>query len=94
MIPWYKGFQGTISVTPGMEGFAVKGDYEVVDSTTLKITELPIGKWTGVYKKFLEELEAKNKITGFSEFHQENRVHFEVSCPTLEELEAKEGAIL
>ena len=77
-----------------MEGFAVKGEYEVVDETTLRITELPIGRWTTVYKKFLEDLEQENKITGFTEYHQENRVHFEVDVPKLEQLEDKPGGIL
>ena len=53
------------------------------------ITELPIGKWTRDYKTFLEELSEKNEIDDIREYHQENRVHFELSVPNLAKLEEK-----
>ena len=87
MKPWYKGYQGLIEEIPG-KGFSVTGNYEVIDDTTLEITELPIGKWTRDYKNFLEELSAKDEIEEIKEYHMENRVHFILTVPKLRELEA------
>ena len=57
MLPWYKGFLGTIEPVEGREkSYACTGVYSVESETELKITELPIGKWTRDYKNFLEEL--------------------------------------
>ena len=36
--------------------YSVTGIIEVVDNTTLRITELPIRRWTGDYKDFLDSL--------------------------------------
>ena len=74
-------------------GYHVHGVYEVLDDTTLKITELPVGKWTRDYKNFLEELAAKDVVENINEYHQENRVHFELDVPKLREYEALEGGI-
>lgn len=47
------------------------------------ITELPIGRWTQDYKKFLTELEGGDKkepqIAGFLENHTDTTVHFTIS---------------
>jgi DNA topoisomerase-2 len=58
MSPHYSGFAGEmIAETGNREGsFIVRGKIERVDDTTLKITELPIKKWTQDYKMFLEGL--------------------------------------
>ena len=47
--PFYKGFTGTIE-RKGSGNYTVCGSFERVGPTTLKITELPIGKWTQDYK--------------------------------------------
>ena len=55
MNPWYKGFEGTIERGDN-KGFVVTGCYQIINDSLLRITELPIGKWTRDYKTFLEEL--------------------------------------
>lgn len=55
MTPFYKGFVGDI--IPDEENFIVNGKYECdLVNNILKITELPIGKWTRNYKNFLEKI--------------------------------------
>ena len=56
MAPYYGGFKGEIVPEIGKrEGsYIIKGRIERLDDTTLKITELPIKKWTQDYKRFLE----------------------------------------
>ena len=54
-VPYYEGFLGTIQKI-GENKFLIKGKYEIVDDTTIRIVELPVGTWTMNYISFLEEL--------------------------------------
>ena len=65
------------------KGCEITGNYKVLADNELEITELPIGKWTGDYKKMLEEMAQKEEILEIKEYHQENRVHFIVTVPDL-----------
>lgn len=54
MVPWYKGFKGTIDKS--IEGgYVVSGKVEVIDDQSFRITELPVGTWTKKYLKFLKD---------------------------------------
>lgn len=55
MQPWFRGFKGSILKT-GEHTYLSKGCYNIIDSVTMEITELPIGKWTEDYKTFLDKL--------------------------------------
>ena len=103
MHPWYKGFSGTIEPVEWAGGqpsrYQVTGRYEIVEDdeeydVQLRITELPVGKWTRDYKTFLEELAAKDDVEEIREYHEENRVGFLVSVPKLRHFEAQPGGIL
>ncbi len=57
MKPWFRGFIGdVIQKEETNDSYVNKGKYEVLDDTKIRITELPIGKWTSKYTTFLEEL--------------------------------------
>mgnify|MGYP000259438187 CR=1 FL=1 len=53
--PYYDNFKGKI-IKLDTKNYLSKGIYEIVDTTSIRITELPIGKWTDDYKKFLDSL--------------------------------------
>ena len=55
LTPSCNGFKGKI-VKVDNKNFISKGIYEVINDTSIRITELPIGKWTDDYKKFLDSL--------------------------------------
>lgn len=78
MTPWFKGFQGEIRQT-GEQAFTSRGKVSQVNTTTLRISELPVGKWVEDYKKYLWDLVGKKTIRSFSEHHTERDVRFDVT---------------
>lgn len=78
MMPWFKGFQGQI-VQTGDQSFTSRGLVTRVNTTTVRITELPVGKWVEDYKKVLWDLVSKKAIRSFSEHHTERDVRFDVT---------------
>uniref|UniRef100_A0A7S1AKX6 DNA topoisomerase 2 n=1 Tax=Noctiluca scintillans TaxID=2966 RepID=A0A7S1AKX6_NOCSC len=84
MLPWYRGYKGTISAVPGTTTkFETCGVAVRRGQTRLEITELPVKKWTQDYKEWLLEqlpsggtIERKALITDLREHHAENSVHF------------------
>ena len=53
--PYFNNFKGKI-VKIDNNNYLSKGIYEVIDDTKIRVTELPIGKWTDDYKSFLDSL--------------------------------------
>jgi len=51
--PWYQNFKGTI-IKVDDETYVSKGKYQIINSKTVEITELPVGIWTSNYKDFLD----------------------------------------
>merc|ERR1719183_295491 len=103
MLPWYRGFAGSIMPHPTEEGkFEVCGVVTKKDDTTVEITEIPIRKWTQDYKEFLEgmmpgttktEESAGHTIEDFREYHTENSVHFVVTLTEAKMKEAEQAGL-
>lgn len=55
MVPWWKGFKGTIKKV-GEHKFDVTGLATKLNDTSIEITELPIHKWTQSFKAELETM--------------------------------------
>jgi DNA gyrase/topoisomerase IV subunit A len=55
MLPWWRGFKGTIKKV-GDHKYDVTGVVRKINDTTVEITELPIHKWTQTYKAELEAM--------------------------------------
>jgi DNA topoisomerase-2 len=53
-IPYYEGFQGTITKLGAK--FLVKGKYRKLADDKIRVTELPVGCWTEDFKELLEGL--------------------------------------
>ncbi|KAL8171489.1 hypothetical protein V2J09_023293 [Rumex salicifolius] len=60
MDPWYRGFKGTIEKSTKECSYTVCGTIEEIDEGTLRITELPVRRWTQDYKQFLESIIESN----------------------------------
>lgn len=78
LVPWYKGFTGKIH----KEGdqVVVSGSIEKVNSTTLKITELPVGIYTSKYREHLNKLEEAGTIKSYDDNSSEDKTEFIVRC--------------
>lgn len=76
MVPWYPNFKGSIH-DKGNGSYVTKGVWKLSENKkAIKITELPIGKWTNVYKEFLDSLLDKNIIKKYENHSSESDVHF------------------
>lgn len=96
MLPWFRGFTGSIQ-RKTVSSFTVTGTLEQIDDQTVRISELPVGKWTTDYKQFLESAligtvkekkdDDANASTGapfvkdFKEHHTDTTVMFTVTAP-------------
>ena len=63
LVPWYRGFTGSVRRLAANQ-WMTKGKYRVIDTTTVDITELPIGTWTQDFKSILDIYEAGYKTGG------------------------------
>lgn len=66
LVPWFRHFKGSIELTDRQKGqYTSKGVVTKVNRNTIRITELPIGKfgtWTEPYKTFIESC-----VVGYAE---------------------------
>ena len=86
MLPWYKGFNGSIESTQKRNAtqntviYDMSGVYVIDEEQddVIEVTELPVQKWTKDYKQYLEKLSEGEKklIEDIREYHTQNRVHF------------------
>lgn len=79
LIPWYRGFTGTIEKNVQQTVFT--GVYTIENTTTMKITELPIGSFTQKYREVLNDLEDKNIVKSYIDNSSEEKTEFVVTCP-------------
>jgi len=65
LIPSYKGFKGEIIWDEENNRFSSLGVFNKVNSTTINITELPIGMWNDKYYDYLDKLVEEKKIKDY-----------------------------
>lgn len=83
LIPWYRGYKGSITAREDNNSFETWGVIEKVNEKTLEIKELPVKSWTQTYKEFLSNStpNAVSKpenalLQDFREYHTETSAHF------------------
>ncbi len=77
--PWYQGFKGTVLSSNKPGSYLIYGRYQVVDETTVRVTELPIGVWTDDYKEFLEKEITKKAIVSYTTNNTDETVEFTIT---------------
>jgi len=99
LTPWFNGFNGTVERNPETGQVVVTGKLEVVNSTTIKVTELPIGTYLDQYKDRLNKLEDAEFIKDYEDRSTEQGFDFTITVPrsttalSTEELYKKFGLI-
>jgi DNA topoisomerase II len=79
-VPYYRDFKGTVAAVEHVEHkFTVAGLYEIIDDTTLHISELPVGTWTMPYILFLDGLLDLKKIKDFVNNSTEHDVDIRIT---------------
>lgn len=78
IVPWFRGFKGTISEEDG--GYAVRGQFTYNSKTkTLIVTDLPIGVWTSKFKHMLDAYcEKKEIVKDYTDTSTDVDIHFEI----------------
>jgi DNA topoisomerase-2 len=81
LTPWYKGFKGSIERNQINGQVVITGKMEVVNTTTIKISELPIGVYLDQYKEHLNKLEDEEFIKDYEDRSTEDGFDFTVIVP-------------
>lgn len=81
LTPWFRGFHGTVERNPDTGQVIMTGKLKVVNSTTIHVTELPVGKFLDDYKDVLNKLEEQELIKDYVDRSTENSFNFEITCP-------------
>src|SRR5271167_490962 len=81
LTPWYNGFNGTIQRVQETGQVVITGKLEVVNSTTIRITELPIGTYLDDYKSHLNKLEEAQFLKDYESRSTETAWDFTVTVP-------------
>jgi DNA topoisomerase-2 len=79
VLPFYRGFKG--KVYRNEKQTVIEGSYTLVNTTTIRITELPIGTYQDDYKALLNKLEDNGIIKGYDDASTEDGFDFTVSIP-------------
>jgi DNA topoisomerase-2 len=86
LVPWYRNFLGTVGKNEKTGKWYTQGTWVRVDRATIRITELPVGKWTDDYKAFLDALVESRPELDISEvkdYKTEQVVNFEITAQPL-----------
>lgn len=81
LLPWYDSWNGTVEAGENPGQYYFKGDLEVVNTTTIKITELPIGVYQEDMKKVLIKLSEEDFIKDFDDDSTKDGIDITVTVP-------------
>jgi DNA topoisomerase-2 len=95
LIPWYKGFNGTVVPSETSIGsYISRGVFRIVKRGVINVEEIPIGVSISNYKLFLEKLLDGGKIGDFVNRSTDVEIDFTIKMDALkmkEIIEGKEG---
>lgn len=91
LIPFFQGFSGTVTRNKDSGQVIITGKLEVVNTSTIKITELPVGVFLDTYKDHLNKLEEQGFIKDYDDASTEESFNFIIKVPrTTTELSEEE----
>lgn len=93
MVPYWNGFRGTISRDKTNGQVLVTGAYKVENTTTIRITELPIGVQSDQYEKYLFKLIDKDLVKRFDNQSDDDGFDISIIVPRTTSYQEKEELI-
>ena len=81
LTPWFNGFEGVVQKdpeNPESDGWEILGVCEKISSTSIMVTEVPIGYSLSQYLKVLDDLEEKGVIVNYKDMSTDDKFKFEV----------------
>lgn len=92
LVPWWNGFNGQVKrETSGQ--VAVFGDLVVENSTTIRVTELPVGLQSDAYEDHLYNLQDKGLIKKFNNQSDKDGFDFVVTVPRTTSMRTRDELI-
>ena len=85
MTPWYQGFKGSIEKISENKWMSY-GIVNKINTNTVRITELPLFKWTEDFKKYLDKLETDKKIDTYTNNSDTENIDFEIKMHGLKKM--------
>ena len=79
LTPWYRGFTGSVEGPSTSGKVIIRGKWESAGADAVRITELPIGTWTGDYKVCLEGLMEAGHLKGYKDMSTDRAVDITVT---------------
>jgi DNA topoisomerase-2 len=95
IIPWYRGFNGTIEKF-GKNKYISKGIYEkktVKNVNKVVVTELPVNMWIDKFKDSVEDLLESKKIKSYKNNSSDVVINFEIDEQKDSEFESNEDTL-
>lgn len=81
LVPWFNGFKGKVERDLVSGQVVVTGKLEVINTTTIRISEIPVGLYHDQYQEILFKLEDEGFIKSFDSRSTEESFDFLVQCP-------------
>jgi len=79
LVPWFKGFKGTIVSGENENQWAIKGAFERISRTQLMVTELPVGYDLKGYVGILDGLVEKRDIKEYEDLSDDDIFKFQIA---------------
>lgn len=81
LTPWFRGFNGTVERNPDTGQVVITGKLAVVNTTTIKVTELPVGMYLDQFKDRLNKLEDAEFVKDYTNASTEDGFDFTITVP-------------
>lgn len=81
LLPWFNGFKGDVERNADTNQIAMTGKFEIINTTTIKVSELPIGTFQDQYKDHLHKIIDSDFIKDFDDLSTEDSFDFIISAP-------------
>jgi DNA topoisomerase-2 len=75
-LPWWKGFNGIVQNIEGTNSYLISGSYNVANTTTVEITELPPSMTYQKFEALLNSLQEKGHIQYYDDNCTKNEIKY------------------